>query len=148
MEQSRAGTAVQKHHMGYNCCQAVVCTYCDLLGMSETEAYRAAEAFGFGVAGMRETCGSVCGMVMLAGLKNSGGDLSRPGATKRASYALGGRMAEQFREKNSSCFCRELLGGAGKGKLRSCDGCVLDGARIVEEQLFPDRFEPYRGEEY
>lgn len=33
--------------------------------------FRAAEAYGLGIAGMFQTCGSVCGMMMLAGLKNS-----------------------------------------------------------------------------
>lgn len=69
MERSKVWEAAQKHKDGYNCCQAVVCTYCERLGMDEKTAFRAAEAYGLGIAGMFQTCGSVCGMMMLAGLK-------------------------------------------------------------------------------
>ncbi len=60
---SRVELAAKRHAGGYNCCQAVVCTYCDLLGMDEVTAFRASEGFGLGIAGMQETCGSVCAMV-------------------------------------------------------------------------------------
>ena len=33
MERSKVWEAAQRHKDGYNCCQAVVCTYCDRLGM-------------------------------------------------------------------------------------------------------------------
>lgn len=35
MERSKVWEAAQRHKDGYNCCQAVVCTYCDRLGMDE-----------------------------------------------------------------------------------------------------------------
>ena len=76
---SRVTIAKEKHRNGYNCCQAVVCTYCDLLGMNETLAFRASEAYGLGIAKRYETCGSVCAMMMLAGLKNSDANLKQPG---------------------------------------------------------------------
>lgn len=148
MEKSRVGIAADKHAHGYNCCQAVVCTYCDLLGMNEKEAFRASEGYGLGISGMFETCGSVCGMIMLAGLKNSDGNLSAPG-TKISTFAMGKRMADKFKDKNSSITCRELRGTDGiTDRLRSCRGCVVDCARIVEEELFPGQFEVYDGEEY
>ena len=43
MERSKVWEAAQKHKDGYNCCQAVVCTYCERLGMDEKTAFRAAE---------------------------------------------------------------------------------------------------------
>lgn len=140
MEKSLVEQAVQRRQRGYNCCQAVVCTYSELLGLPEEDAYRASEGFGVGISGMQETCGSVCAMVMLAGLKNSSG-CPAP-ATQRETYALGRKMAERFREMNTSIVCRELRGNGGV-KLRSCRGCVEDCAWIVEETLFPGRFEPY-----
>lgn len=67
MIKSRVGTVKEKHRNGYNCCQAVVCTYCDLLDMDERTAFRTSEAYGLGIAKRYETCGSVCAMMMLAG---------------------------------------------------------------------------------
>ena len=145
MERSKVWEAAQKHKDGYNCCQAVVCTYCERLGMDEKTAFRAAEAYGLGIAGMFQTCGSVCGMMMLAGLKNSDANLAQP-ASKFATFDLGKEMAKRFEQKNTSMICSDLRGTDGKtDRLRSCRGCVMDCAQIVEEMLFPGEIEPYDG---
>lgn len=140
--QSRVTIAKENHKKGYNCCQAVVCAYSDLLGMDEKTAFRAAEAFGSGIAMRQETCGSVCGMEMLAGLKSSDGNLEHP-ASKVTTYKLGNQMAKKFEEWNTTCNCAELKGIKGSGKIRSCRGCVADCARIVEDFLFPGEFDSY-----
>ena len=97
MERSKVWEAAQRHKDGYNCCQAVVCTYCDWLGMDEQTAFRASEAYGLGIAGMFQTCGSVCAMMMLAGLKNSDGNMESP-ASKFATFELGQEMAKRFEQ--------------------------------------------------
>ena len=143
MMKSRVGIAKEKHRSGYNCSQSVVCTYSDLLGMDEEMAFRVSEAYGLGIAKRFETCGSVCAMMMLAGLKNSDANLENPGS-KLATFDLGHKMAGQFEEWNSTCTCAKLRGTDGAaGRLRSCRGCVADCARIVEDYLFPGQFEPY-----
>lgn len=143
MQKSRVDLAIQKHKQGYNCCQAVVCTYCDMLGIKEEDAFRMTEAMGLGMSGLMQTCGAVSGAMMLAGLKNSDANMERP-STKRDTYALAKRLADVFCQKNGSVLCAELKGN----RLRSCDGCIVDGARIVEEVLYAGEFEPYCGEEY
>ena len=140
MQKSRVELAIAKHDNGYNCCQAVVCTYCDMFGIKEQEAFRMTEALGLGLAGLMETCGAVSAMMILAGLKNSDGNMEKP-ATKRASYALGKELADKFKEMNKSIVCRELKAGP----LRSCSGCIADAAKIVEEVLFAGEFEPFEG---
>lgn len=145
MEKSRVALAYDKHKHGYNCCQAVVCAYSDLLGLDETDAFRVAEGFGLGISGMYETCGSVCAMILLAGLKNSDGNLQAP-KTKLSTFELGRSMAETFKGMNSSILCKTLRGTDGKtDRLRSCRGCVVDCAKIVEDTLFPGKFEAYDG---
>lgn len=69
MMKSRVQDAKNRHKNGYNCAQAVACTYCDLLGMDEKTAFRAVEAYGLGISKRHATCGSVCAMIMLAGLQ-------------------------------------------------------------------------------
>ena len=148
MEKSRVGIAAEKHKNGYNCCQAVVCTYCDLLGVDEKTAFRISEGLGLGIAGTMQTCGSVNAMVLLAGLKNSDGNLEAP-KSKLATFELGKKMIHSFENKNSSSVCKVLRGSDGvTNRLRSCRGCVVDCARIVEEILFDGKFEKYDGEEY
>ena len=53
---------------GYNCCQAVVLAYNDIFGIDDMTAAAISSGFGGGMGRMREVCGSVSGMVILAGL--------------------------------------------------------------------------------
>ena len=53
---------------GYNCCQAVVMAYNDLFDIDDRMAASLSSGFGGGMGRMREVCGSVSGMVILAGL--------------------------------------------------------------------------------
>ena len=54
--ESRIPKALELHRKGYNCAQAIVCAYCDLFGMDEETAYRASEAFGFGMGKTKASC--------------------------------------------------------------------------------------------
>ncbi len=112
-----------------------------MLGLDELSAFKAAEAFGLGIAKRYEMCGSVCGMMILAGLKNSDGNMTKP-ASKFSTFDLGRAMCEQFEKWNGTCT--KLRGTDGKtDRLRSRRGCVADCARITEAFLFKGEFEPY-----
>ena len=52
---------------GYNCCQAVAMTFADVIGLPEDEVARLASGFGGGMGRMREVCGTVSAMTMVAG---------------------------------------------------------------------------------
>ena len=41
----RADIASAKHRNGYNCCQAVVCTFADEVGIDESLLYKIGEGF-------------------------------------------------------------------------------------------------------
>jgi C_GCAxxG_C_C family probable redox protein len=112
-----------------------------LLGVKEEDAFKMTEALGLGLAGLMETCGAVSAMMILAGLKNSDGNMAKP-TTKKSSYALGKQLADTFKNKNTTIVCRELK----NGPVRSCSGCIADAAKIVEETLFSGEFEPYEEE--
>ena len=56
MSQSRVEHAIALHQKGYNCAQAVICTYADLFGIDEQTADKMSEGFGLGM-GMMEVCG-------------------------------------------------------------------------------------------
>ena len=49
MSQSRVEHAIALHQKGYNCAQAVHCTYADLFGIDEQTAYKMSEGFGLGM---------------------------------------------------------------------------------------------------
>ena len=135
----RAEQAVENHRNGYNCAQAVACTFADLMGMDEKDVFKMSEGFGFGM-GACETCGAVSGMLMVSSAVSSDGNLDAP-ATKQKTYKIMRELQEAFREKNSSTYCRDLLGGKGRPKLRSCPGCVEDAASLLEEKIFSETAE-------
>lgn len=128
--ESRIEQAVARHQKGYNCAQAVICTYCDLFGINEDDAYRMSEAFGLGM-GVQGVCGALSGALMLAGLADSGGT-GKPGETKGATYATARTLFAQFEERVGSVGCKEIKTPPVK---RSCPGCVEDAARLVEAML-------------
>ncbi len=141
MLKSRLESVIELREKGYNCCQAVTCTYCDLLGMNISDAFRASEAFGLGIAGNMNTCGAVLGIVFLAGLKYSDNNLENP-KSKQETYKKTKELMEIFAKKNTSVICSEIKGINTHKCIRSCNGCVIDACRIVEEELFKGEFEP------
>ena len=44
--------AARLHGNGYNCCQAVLLTFCDELGVDPVTAFKIGEGFGLGMGGM------------------------------------------------------------------------------------------------
>ncbi|MBR5529452.1 MAG: C_GCAxxG_C_C family protein [Oscillospiraceae bacterium] len=104
----RAEKAAQLFLQGYNCAQAVVVAYSDLTGMDESFSAKIASSFGGGMGRLREVCGAVSGMFMVAGILY-GYDNSDDDESKAAHYALIQELAAKFREENGSIICREIL---------------------------------------
>lgn len=139
---------------GYNCCQAVVLAYNDIFGIDDITAASLASGFGGGMGRMREVCGSVSGMVMLAGLIRPAADPAIKN-DRTGNYAIVQEMAGKFKEMNGSIVCKELLGlvlmGSGAQvqkespepsdrtaeyyKKRPCEELVGISARIVGEKI-------------
>ena len=122
---TRSEKAYSLFKEGYNCCQAVVLAFSDFIaaqgGPDEEQLKTLCSGFGGGFGRMREVCGTVSGMTILAGFicPATLGDK----AAKASNYALVQAFAARFRAANGSIICRELLGlstpphtdGAGAG---------------------------------
>ena len=93
---------------GYNCAQAVVIAFGDVTGMEEKYAARLISSFGGGMGRMREVCGAVSGMLLVAGLLY-GYDTPGDDVSKKNHYARVQYLAGQFREQVGSIVCREIL---------------------------------------
>ena len=93
---------------GYNCAQAMLVAYCDVTGLDKDFSARLASSFGGGMGRMREVCGAVSGMLMVAGLlygyHTPGDDIS-----KKAHYTLVQELSAKFRAEAGSIVCREIL---------------------------------------
>ena len=102
-------TAMALFKEGYNCSQALVLTFCEDLGIDQKTALMMSSSFGGGMGRLREVCGAVSGMFMVAGLKSGYTDpADREG--KKSHYASIQHLAEEFKKENHSIVCRELLG--------------------------------------
>lgn len=135
---TRVDEATRRHQNGYNCAQAVACTYCDLVGMDEETMFRMIEAFGAGMGNMEGTCGAVSGACALAGMAASTGNLENPNS-KGSSYKLSKEILKRFAERNQSVTCKDLK-GVGTGKvLRACPDCIRDASEFVEQVIFADK---------
>jgi C_GCAxxG_C_C family probable redox protein len=135
--ETRVEETIARHDKGYNCAQAVACTYCDLVGLDEATMFKVTEAMGLGMGGMEGTCGAVSGACVVAGMKNSSGNLEHPDS-KGATYQLSKEILKAFKEKNQSTICKELKGVQTGTVLRSCPDCIRDAAAIVENILFSE----------
>lgn len=133
--QTRVEDTIKRHNKGYNCAQAVACTYCDLVGVDEEMMFKMTEALGLGMGGMQGTCGAVTGACVLAGMKASTGNMEQPNS-KMNSYQLAREITSQFQEQNGSLICKELKGVETGEMLRSCPNCIKDAAGLVEQVLF------------
>ncbi|MDO4300202.1 MAG: C-GCAxxG-C-C family protein [Clostridia bacterium] len=132
---TRIDETIKKHDKGYNCAQAVACTYSDLVGLDEETIFKLTEALGAGMGNMEGTCGAVSGVCILAGLKNSSGNLELPNS-KGKTYKLSREILDKFKEQNGSVICKELKGTETGKILRPCEDCIKDAARIAEKVLF------------
>ncbi len=132
---------------GYNCAQSTFCAFADELGMDFETALKLSSSFGGGMGRLREVCGTVSAMFMIAGLKH-GYTSNNDDEVKAKHYKLIQDLAEEFKKKNKTIICRELLGlpegaddyvpqkrTAEYYAARPCKNFVKDAAAIIAKNL-------------
>ena len=130
---NRKETAAALHKSGYNCAQAVACTFADRVNLTEDELFRVMEGFGLGMGGTRGTCGAITGAVAIVSLLNSRGISDT--ANKGATYKIARQITQRFEEKNGVSLCHQLKGIETGTVARSCPGCIGDAVEILENVL-------------
>ena len=137
---------------GFNCCQAVLLAFADVLeanGQASEELLKTiGSGFGGGFARLREVCGSFSACTMIAGFLSPAGPSDM--AARTANYALVQELAEEFRARNGgSIVCGKLLGLKDKQpegpapsertaeyyKKRPCPEIIRNAATIVAEKM-------------
>ena len=108
MTNDRIEKAVGLFKSGYNCSQSVVAAFADMYGFTEEQALR----------------------MLLAGLEKGAVD-GKDREGKAANYALVQELAEEFKKRNGSMICAELLG------LKKPEGSSTPEART--EQYYAKR---------
>lgn len=146
-EHTHAELAMAYFEEGYNCSQSVFLAFCDEYDMDFEIALKISSSFGGGMGRLREVCGAVSGMFMVAGLIYGYTDPQNHKA-KTEHYERIQLLAKEFKEKNKSILCRDLLGlGAGTDnpepelrtpeyyKKRPCIELVGMAAEIMERYI-------------
>lgn len=131
---------------GYNCAQSVFLTYAQDFGLDKETALKLSSSFGGGMGRLREVCGAVSAMFMIAGLKN-GYTENNNDDLKAKHYGLIQKLAKEFEKETGSILCRELLGLDGADnpvpskrteqyyKERPCEDFVALACRIIDTHL-------------
>ncbi len=140
----RENSARDFFRQGFNCGQAVLLAFADVLGLDELVLKKVGSGLGGGMGRLREVCGTVSAMTIITGFLKPAlnpTDLQE----RRANYELVQKLAFEFRRNNGSIVCRELLGKRsaeernpepsertpGYYAARPCERLVGDAAGIV-----------------
>ena len=131
---------------GSNCAQAVAVAFCDVTGLEPAFAAKMASSFGGGMGRLREVCGAVSGMLMVAGLIYGYEDPGENDCNKKAHYQLVQTLAGKFRDEVGSVVCREILKNPPSDPnptprtaefyaKRPCARMVMLAAQILDEYI-------------
>lgn len=133
---TRSDRAKELFLMGYNCSQAVLGAFCDVTGFDFETSMKLASSFGGGVSRLREICGTCSAMFMVVGMVR--GYTAHDATAKSEHYAFIQSMANEFKEKNGSFVCRELLTLRAKSS-HTVDNGTLPTANERTEEYYRTR---------
>lgn len=139
--------ACNNFYNGYNCAQSVLLAFAPSVGLDEKTALMLSSSFGGGMGRLREVCGAVSAMFMIAGLLK-GYTSCNDDCTKQKHYELIQELANEFKEKQGSIICRDILGEENTPissvpskrteeyyDTRPCANCIKTAAEIIETRL-------------
>lgn len=146
-KQEDAARARALFYEGYNCAQSVFVAFADRMGLEREKAAQMASSFGAGMGRLREVCGAVSAMFLIAGMACGYAD-PKDDEAKAAHYQRIQQLAAQFRQRHGTIICRELL-GLPEGpddyvpskrteayyENRPCAQCIADAAEIISAFL-------------
>lgn len=142
-----AQKACKNFREGYNCAQSVLLAFSDITGFDKETTLKLSSSFGGGMGRLREVCGAVSSMFMIAGILK-GYTIPNNDDIKGNHYALIQDLGNKFKSECGSIICRDILGledGADSPtpskrteqyyQERPCEHCIQIASEIIEEQL-------------
>lgn len=139
--------AAENFRHGYNCAQSVLLAFAPEIGLDEVTTLKLASSFGGGMGRLREVCGAVSAMFMVAGVLK-GYTSPTDDESKAKHYKLIQDLAEKFKQEHDSIICRELLGlnedessyipskrTSEYYAQRPCEEFIKTAAAIIESEL-------------
>lgn len=142
---SKMEIAKQKFDEGYNCAQSVLFAFANNGIIDKDTALKIATGFGGGIAREGQVCGAFTAGVMLLGLIHGQG-INDNEDKKESTYTLVQDFINEFKNKNKSILCKEILNGcdikteAGREKFKEknyhseiCEKCVENSVTIMQK---------------
>ena len=141
---NRCEQAVGYHKKGFNCCQSVLATFQDCIGLTEAQCMTLGGGFGMG-AGTGELCGAITGGVMVLDLLTPA-DPSDVLGSKKRSVGQAKELQKRFTERFASLRCADLLqkkfvpddttpAAKALGLTGHCDIMIATAVELVEQML-------------
>lgn len=126
---SRIEDAMNYKQSGYNCSQAVLKAYKDVVNLDEDTLNKIGSGFGVGMGCMEATCGSLIGANMLLGLLNNN--------PRKRTMTYSATLMQRFKELTGSPSANcNVLKGIDTGKvICPCIDCVRFACQALEETL-------------
>lgn len=144
---TRREKAEENFMQGYNCSQSLVLAFADLTDMKEDALLKLSSGFGGGMGRLREVCGAVSGMFIIASILFGYSD-PKDKQKKDDLYIKIQKLGLELEKTRGSIVCRELLNLDVKHEpplssertanfydVRPCMKIIGDAAEILENFL-------------
>lgn len=133
--ENRVEKAYALHKEGYNCVQAVIGAYIDLLHIDFDTAMNISYSLGGGVGMQREICGVLLGGSMVISMVHG---LKQPDQKQKLyCYQVTGDFIEEFKLLRGSIRCGELIKLVACNTLKygTCDAYIKDAIILLEKYV-------------
>ena len=115
--EERAERAVQlRSERKCNCCQAAAVVLADQTSLTEQQLWDLCAGFAGGMGNMESVCGSLCGVVMVAGAK----------IRQRSAVGQARLIQKEFVRTCGGLLCKDLKGRDTDKVLCPCEQCVCN----------------------
>ena len=131
---NREEYAVSLRNHGYNCSQAVLCAFSDVLDTDEKTLFRISEGFGSGLGCTLGTCGALHAACMVVSLCVSSGNMENPDS-KGKTYMNERNIVKKFEKEAGALQCCVIKGIETGVVLTECEDCVRIAVRLTERWL-------------
>ncbi len=122
---NREELALSYKHARFNCCQAVLLAFEDKVSLDRETLISLSAPFGAGMGNMKGSCGALVAAQMLTGLLPEDG---------KPAFKSAREVINAFEEMCGATVCEEIK-GVYTGYVRcSCDDCVRNAVKIIEER--------------
>jgi C_GCAxxG_C_C family probable redox protein len=101
--------ALTRFREGFSCSQSIFSAFAEQFGLPVETALKIAASFGGGMGHMGEICGAITGAFMVIGLAY-GHTIVEDQESKEEAYRQVNEFVNQFKARNGSIICRELIG--------------------------------------